>query len=493
MKPKIVVAGASGFVGRALLAEADEAFDWCGISRRQKSSPSDTVSWKCGDWFSLLDAERCLEGARYAIYLVHSMMPSARLTQGRFTELDLIAADNFARAAAKAGVEQIIYLSGIIPKNHEKTPEYLSSHLRSRLEVEKTLSGYGVPVTTLRAGLILGHEGSSFQMLLRLVKRLPAMICPGWTQTKSNPIALQDVIALISFCLANPKTYGQTYDIGGEEHVSYRELIELTAELAGVRRVIFNFPLFTPGLSTLWVQLITGAPRELVKPLVQSLRHDMSVSERRLQEMAGLKMTPLQTALRIALEGPAKADAKNFTRNKNKSTDQVSKVRSVQRLHLPEGQNGIFVAEEYMRFLPKLQPPILRVVVDKNQLCHFYLRGLSKALLLLQYSPERSSPDRPLFYIRGGLLAVGEGRGRLEFREVLGGACIIAAIHDFRPRLPWYIYRVTQALVHLWVMGQFEAHLKSISSRKLSAEAKVSDQVQQSEFINSAKSTNKAT
>ncbi|MFM8230130.1 MAG: NAD-dependent epimerase/dehydratase family protein, partial [Chthoniobacterales bacterium] len=167
-RPTVVVAGASGFVGMALLPVLAENFDVVALSR--SANPElPRVRWTRCDLFSLLQTERALQGADYVVYLVHSMLP-ARLTQARFEDMDFILADNFARSAARAGVKQIVYLGGIIPNDAQ-----LSRHLASRLEVERVLSARGVPVTSLRAGLIVGPRGSSFRIMLRLVRRSPVL------------------------------------------------------------------------------------------------------------------------------------------------------------------------------------------------------------------------------------------------------------------------------------------------------------------------------
>jgi len=174
-RTRVAIAGASGFVGRALLSALSPSHDVIALGRRasaEKTTPG--LEWRACDLFNLRDAERALAGADVAIYLVHSMMPSAQLTQGRFDDLDLICADNFARAAEANGVRHIIYLGGLLPSSGSS----LSRHLESRFEVERTLASRGVPVTTLRAGLIIGAGGSSFDMMARLVGRLPFMLGP---------------------------------------------------------------------------------------------------------------------------------------------------------------------------------------------------------------------------------------------------------------------------------------------------------------------------
>jgi len=154
------------------------------------------------------------------------MLPSAHLTQGVFQDFDLICADNFARAAARAGVRQIVYLGGLIPDDPA-----LSVHLRSRLEVERTLAGRGVPVAALRAGVIIGPGGSSYRMFRTLVERVPVIACPPWSRNLTEPIALDDVLALLAYCLEHPASRSHSWDIGSGDVMRYRQLLERTAKL----------------------------------------------------------------------------------------------------------------------------------------------------------------------------------------------------------------------------------------------------------------------
>jgi len=455
-RPVLVVAGASGFIGQALAARLAASFRLVGLSRASRGAGGGYDEWRACDLFSLKDAEHALEGATHAAYLVHSMMPSARLTQGRFEDLDLICADNFARAARRAGVRQIVYLGGLLPD-----VPHLSRHLESRREVERTLGGYGAAVTTLRAGLVIGAGGSSFQMMLRLVRRLPVMVVPKWTSTECQPIALDDVVELFAYCLGREATFGQTYDIGGPEVLTYREMMAQTASVLGVERPMLKVPVISPGLSRLWVSAITGAPKELVAPLIQSLAHSMVVHDRRLQEQANVPGLSFRAAIARALNDEAAPDRPHpppAAYRAPRSPRTEGGVRSVQRLPLPRGRDAAWVAEEYMRWLPGGMRP-LRVEVSPNRVCRFYIRGVGEPLLVLSFSSERSTPDRQLFYITGGLLASDGGRGRLELREAPDRQTVIAAIHDYRPRLPWFVYRRTQALVHLAVMFMFARHL----------------------------------
>uniref|UniRef100_UPI001C6325AA hypothetical protein n=1 Tax=Enhygromyxa salina TaxID=215803 RepID=UPI001C6325AA len=298
VRERVAVAGASGYVGSALGPVLARRFDTVGLSRRARPPGGGYAQWRATDLFSLADAERGLEGCDRAVYLVHSMMPSDRLTQGRFENFDLICADNFGRAASEVGVKQIIYLGGLTPPSEARGA--LSRHLASRLETERALADHGVPVTALRAGLVIGRGGSSFVMMQRLVVRLPLMLCPVWTATQTQPIALADVIRILDACLGREELAG-AHDIGCPEAVSYREMMEATAHALGKTRRMIPVPFMTTGLSRLWVSLITGAPKDLVAPLIESLEHPMIARDLELQRELGLAPTSMQEALATAL------------------------------------------------------------------------------------------------------------------------------------------------------------------------------------------------
>ncbi len=451
-RPVVAVAGASGFVGQEVGRVLGERFRLIALSRGSATGLAGYGEARACDLFSLKDAEAALVGVDTAIYLVHSMLPSARLVQGRFQDLDLICADNFARAAERAGVRRIIYLGGILPHDTRG----LSAHLTSRLEVERVLGGRRPQLTVLRAGLIIGAGGSSFEIMVRLVKRLPAMLAPRWTSTPTQPIALTDVVGLLGYCVATPSTGGATYDIAGPEVVTYRALMQRVSVVLRRQRRIIPLPIITPRLSALWIALITGAPRRLIAPLIASLRHEMLARDRRLQVAAGMPGTALDDAITSALAG-APPPPTAYTARVSAGRGRTRGVRSVQRLRLPPGRDAAWVAEEYLRWLPRGARPLLRVERDGLRI-RFFLAPTRRVLLELTSAPERSQPDRQLLYVTGGLLAARGGRGRLEFREAPGDT-VLTAVHDFEPRLPWWIYRFTQATVHLWVMWRFGRHL----------------------------------
>ncbi len=459
-RPTVVVAGASGFVGTALVPVLAARFDVVALSR-SLATPLRGVRWEQCDLFSLLQTERALSGADYAVYLVHSMLP-ARLTQARFEDMDFILADNFARSAARSGIKQIVYLGGIIPDDTQ-----LSRHLASRLEVERVLAARGVPVTSLRAGLIVGARGSSFRMVVRLVRRSPVLLCPHWTRSMTQPVALRDVVKLIDFALGRHEMYGRAFDLGGPEVMTYVDLMRRTADRLGRKRIIVAVPFIPTRLSIFATRIVTGAHRELVAPLVESLRHAMVAHSPTLQERAGIDAQSFDDALGEAL-GSDRREAPSIDEHlsrRDRHTEVGRYVCSIQRLPLPPGRDAIWVAKEYARWLPTLFKFVLRVTVDANLNLAFRLTGFPRPLLELSYSRDRSSADRPLYYITGGLLtresdpSDGRAPARLEFRESPDRRSVLAAIFNYRPSLPWWFYRLTQAPMHLFVMKMFGWHL----------------------------------
>jgi uncharacterized protein YbjT (DUF2867 family) len=448
---KILITGASGFIGKALIQTLldQTEHEIIALSRYERSSDHPRLTWKRCDLFSLKDLMNVMEGIDVAYYLVHSMLPSASLSQGTFYDFDLLLADNFRRAAEVFKIKHIIYLGGMIPEAGN-----LSWHLKSRLEVEQALRSSAIPVTALRAGLIIGPDGSSFTILERLTERLPMLVCPAWTRTLSQPIALQDVMKVMKRALEDPSVRGRIFDIGGKEVVSYQNLIQKTAVMLGRKRPIYNLNLIPLGLSRFWVSLVTGVSRDLVYPLVLSLKHEMLQHPKYAWPYPQDLTTDLNTALTLSQQ---KKTHPQFSGFMPKRKD----VRSIQRLVLPKGKNALWVAEEYFRWLPPFLSSLVRIQIDGDR-CTFYFFSKKIRLLVLERNRERSSSDRQLLYIVGGLLAKVHDRGRLEFREVLNHQYVLAAIHEFTPALPWFVYKYTQAILHLIVMNAFGRHLRNL-------------------------------
>lgn len=451
-KPRLVIAGASGFVGRAVAPVLSKRFHVTGLSRSPREPGAGFDEYRRCDLFSLKEAEAALEGAEYAVYLVHNMMPSSRLTQGDFADLDVVCADNFARAASAAGCRQIVFLSGLCPDGSE-----LSKHLASRCEVETTLASHVVPVTTLRAGLILGGGGSSFQLMARLVERLPVMVCPRWTDTRTQPIAIRDVVSYIDGVLGREEHFDRAYDVGAPDVVTYKQLMRMTAKALGKERIFIPSPVMSPGLSRLWVSMVTGAPKALVAPLVQSLEHEMVSHDQRLATALGIEPTPSEEAIRLAV-AEMDGSVPHAFRGSRASTEP-SLVRSVQRMKLPAGWTAKRAATEYLLWLPRFLSGLLRVDLDAIHHFRFVFAPLDLVLLELEHSPERSARNRQLFYVTGGFLRGSSGHPRFEIRQVLGGRTMLTMVHDYEPRLPWIVYVWTQAIFHRWLMVRFARHL----------------------------------
>jgi uncharacterized protein YbjT (DUF2867 family) len=467
-RPTVVIAGATGFVGRALYKRLSAEFRVIGLTRDDPSRLRTAgQQWRRCDLYSLLHCERALAGADLACYLVHSMLPSAHLTQGAFQDMDLIMADNFARASAKSGVRQILYLGGLIPDGPE-----LSRHLLSRLEVEQTLASRGAPVTAMRAGIVIGASGSSYRMFKTLVERLPVVPCSRWGRSRTQPIALADVVELARYCLLRPRPETASYDIGSPDVLTYREILERTAHLLGLKRTIVDLPLTGTLWCRYWLHFATGAPLELVGPLLESMRHSMVARDRRLQEEAGIPGRTFDEAVREALAEeraggrPARTSAERAAARRSNRRTYLYHVRSVQRIPLPPGRTARWAAERYLQFLPRLFRLFLRAETDRKGTIHLMLTFPRVSLLDHHLATDRSGKsDRQVFYITGGILtrrAVRRSRRpRLEFREVLKGTALLAAIHDYRPSLPWPLYHAVQARVHLVVMRWFARYLRA--------------------------------
>ncbi|MFO0744582.1 MAG: NAD-dependent epimerase/dehydratase family protein [Myxococcota bacterium] len=252
-RPVVAVAGARGFIGQALAPLLGEAFERRGLAALGREPGFGGYDrWEACDLFSLRDAEEALRGARRAVYLVRAHRPSSRLTQARIIDLDLVCADNFARAARSNGVERIIYLGG-------------------RREVEETLGAHGVPLVALRAGPVIGAGGAAWLALSRLVRHLPVIACPSWTRTVTRPIAVADAAALLAACLTSDAVPPGAYEVGGPEAVSCRDLVLRTARALGLHRRIVALPFDALAASRLALGAVTGLPQAIIAPLFEDL------------------------------------------------------------------------------------------------------------------------------------------------------------------------------------------------------------------------------
>jgi uncharacterized protein YbjT (DUF2867 family) len=286
----VVVFGASGTVGCPLLAELTREHDVVAVSRAQRDEASN-VTWKTADATDRGSVARALEGAEVVYYLVHS------LGRPDFEAEDLKAAETTAREAERAGVKQLVYLGGL----GDDSPD-LSSHLRSRRETGKCLSSTSVPVTTLRAAMVVGRGSAAFETIVALVNRLPAMVTPRWVSTRTQPVSLPDVVAYLSGVCGLDAALGADYDVGGPEVMTYREMIERIARLRGKRPLIVEVPVLTPHLSSLWLHLVTPVNAGVARPLIEGLRSETIVHDDRIRDLLPIELTPFDVAARVALE-----------------------------------------------------------------------------------------------------------------------------------------------------------------------------------------------
>jgi hypothetical protein len=227
-----------------------------------------------------------------------------------------------------------------------------------------------------------------------------------------------------------------------------------------VKRTFFSVPLLSPGFSRLWVTLTTGAPKELVAPLVQSLSHEMRAEESR--QLPSLDPISIDEMLAIGVEESRQLQIRPRAFRRPEQKKKVAHtVRSVQRMSLPETRDAAWATNEYLRWLPHGLNGLIRVERLSDNEISFRVLRRGPVLLRLSMLPHRSEPSRNVLRVTGGLLARETKRGRLEFRQVLDESTLIAAVHEFVPRLPWWIYRVTQAHFHRYVMYRFGRHLRS--------------------------------
>ena len=286
----VLVAGASGFVGRRLCpALAAAGHRVRGMTRHPDSyqGHGDAVYGDVHDTASLAAA---LDGCRAAYYLVHS------LDSKDFERLDADAARAFGTAASEAGVQQIIYLGGL-----GNETDQLSSHLRSRREVEGLLGSGGAPVTVLRAGIIVGSGGISWEMTRQLVDHLPAMVTPRWVRTKTQPIAVADVVRYLVGVLDEPRSKGRVFEIGGPEVLQYVTMLRRVAKIKNRPQLIVPVPLLTPGLSSRWLALVTDVDTQTGRSLIDSMANEVVVSDDSIRAIVPFEPMGYDEAVRTAL------------------------------------------------------------------------------------------------------------------------------------------------------------------------------------------------
>ena len=288
----VLVTGATGFIGRRLVPALLEDGHRVRAMTRNPSSydgPGKAIGGDVSDPASLTEP---LEGADVAVYLVHS------LDSADFEKRDAEAARAFGKAAAATGVRQIVYMGGLGSDDHD-----LSPHLRSRREVEGLLGEAGVPVTVLRAGIVVGNGGISWELTRQLVKNLPAMVVPRWVSTRTQPIAIDDVVRYLAGVVGDERAFGRVFEIGGPDQMTYLEMLQVASLMSSGRKVpIVRVPVLTPRLSSYWLALVTDVDVTTGRNLIESMGTEVLVTDHSIREIVPGEPLDYEEAVRRALE-----------------------------------------------------------------------------------------------------------------------------------------------------------------------------------------------
>lgn len=290
-----LIAGATGYVGGLLVEELARRGDAVRAMARTPERAEELFGGRCevvrGDVLEPATLKAALEGADVAYYLVHSM---GRGGDENFAERDRRGASNFAEAASAAGVGRIVYLGGL--------GEGKSEHLRSRQETAAGLASTGIPLTYFRAAVVIGSGSESLMTIAYLVKRLPAMLTPSWTSTRTQPIAAADVVDYLAAAPGVDAAAGREVQIGGPDVTTYGGLLDLAAEAAGVRRrPRIGVPVLSPSLSSHWIGLVTPVDAGVARPLVEGLSTETVVGDPSGMALFDVAPTPLREAMREAV------------------------------------------------------------------------------------------------------------------------------------------------------------------------------------------------
>ncbi|MBC7845949.1 MAG: SDR family oxidoreductase [Flavobacterium sp.] len=294
---QILLTGATGYIGKRLLpilVAQDHEVICCVRDKNRFYCPEEfqkNVSVIEVDFLKIETLNTIPADIDVAYYLIHSMSGS----DDNYDELERVSAENFVHRIDQTKTKQVIYLSGIV---NDKS---LSKHLSSRKKVEDVLNNANFAITTLRAGIIVGSGSASFEIIRDLVNKLPVMITPKWLNTKCQPIAINDVLEFLSKSLLNPVTYGKSFDIGGPDILTYKEMLLGFAKAKNLKRWIYTVPIMTPKLSSYWLYFVTSTSYKLASALVSSMKVEVICRDNKINELLGVKPMSYEQALSRAL------------------------------------------------------------------------------------------------------------------------------------------------------------------------------------------------
>jgi uncharacterized protein YbjT (DUF2867 family) len=342
---KILLTGSTGYIGRrllpALLADGHEViclvrdkrrFDWEDFSKEELAK----ISVVEGDLSNAASLNSISVNFDAAYYLVHSMSSAHE----DFSQLESDSAKNFVALVNRSNAKQIIYLSGIV------NDDALSDHLLSRKNVEDILRISKVPATVLRAAIIIGSGSASFEIIRDLVEKLPVMIAPRWLKTRCQPIGIRNVIEYLQGVLLKPETYHQSFDIGGADILTYKEMLLGYAKVRNLKRLIITVPLLSPKLSSLWLYFVTSTSYSLARTLVASMKNEVVCKDIRIQNIVPIKILHYQQALELAFQ---KINEKNIISSWKDaiSTDTLNK-NFLDNIKVPE--HGVLIDKRVIEF-----------------------------------------------------------------------------------------------------------------------------------------------
>lgn len=333
---RILLTGATGYIGKRLLPvlldQGHEVICCVRNAARLELEPEWQVEVFEHDFLHPLDPEKAPLKFDAAYFLIHSMSTSI----SEFQSLEEQTARHFRDYVEQSTARQIIYLTGIVNE------EELSKHLESRLAVERILEQGNVPLTALRAGIIVGSGSASFEIIRDLVEKLPVMVAPRWLETRCEPIAIRDVLKFLTGVLLREDTMGRNFDIGGGEVLTYREMLLEYARVRDLTRYIFIVPVMTPRLSSYWLYFVTSTTYELAVNLVDSMKVDVIPRDHKLAELLGIETISYAKAVELAFDKIAQHSVVSSWKD---SLVHSSNLGSLQPLvHVPE--YGCFTDEQ---------------------------------------------------------------------------------------------------------------------------------------------------